>query len=414
MRIEHIRLHNLNSLVGTWEIDLTAPAYRDDNLYAITGPTGAGKTTILDAICLALYGRTPRLARINKNTNDIMSRHTGTCFAEATIAVHDRRYRCYWSQHRARRRADGELQNPKHEIADATSGQLLASSLKTTAATIEQLTGMDYSRFTRAMLLAQGEFAAYLQATPDERAPLLEQITGTAIYSQLSIRAHENYKAARDTLNTLQAETAGITLLTADETAALEAERDTARHAAATLATTQQQTAAALAWLADIARLRAEHAALRDKAAQLAAEAAAFAPRTRPPRTRQPCRYPRRRLHPPQHPAPTTTRRRTQPRHPQRCPARPTKRACRRRHRPGQRPGRPCCRETTTRRQPATLAEHARLRPAPRRPATQPVRTRTARRHNPSRPHQRCRAPQHPATTARRRNPAAHRLRRLA
>ena len=278
MRIEHIRLHNLNSLVGTWEIDLTAPAYRDDNLYAITGPTGAGKTTILDAICLALYGRTPRLARINKNTNDIMSRHTGTCFAEATIAVHDRRYRCYWSQHRARRRADGELQNPKHEIADATSGQLLASSLKTTAATIEQLTGMDYSRFTRAMLLAQGEFAAYLQATPDERAPLLEQITGTAIYSQLSIRAHENYKAARDTLSILQAETAGITLLTADETAALEAERDTARHEAATLAATQQQTAAALAWLADIARLRAEYAALREQAVQLTAEAAAFAP----------------------------------------------------------------------------------------------------------------------------------------
>ena len=278
MRIEHIRLHNLNSLVGTWEIDLTAPAYRDDNLYAITGPTGAGKSTILDAICLALYGRTPRLSRINKNTNDIMSRHTGTCFAEATIAVHDRRYRCYWSQHRARRRADGELQNPKHEIADATSGQLLASSLKTTAATIEQLTGMDYSRFTRAMLLAQGEFAAYLQATPDERAPLLEQITGTAIYSQLSIRAHENYKAARDTLSILQAETAGITLLTADETAALEAERDAARHAAATLATTQQQTAAALAWLADIARLRAEHSALREQAGQLAAEAAAFAP----------------------------------------------------------------------------------------------------------------------------------------
>lgn len=278
MRIEHIRLHNLNSLVGTWEIDLTAPAYRDDNLYAITGPTGAGKSTILDAICLALYGRTPRLARINKSTNDIMSRHTGTCFAEATIAVHGRRYRCYWSQHRARRRADGELQNPKHEIADATSGQLLASSLKTTAATIEQLTGMDYSRFTRAMLLAQGEFAAYLQATPDERAPLLEQITGTAIYSQLSIRAHENYKAARDTLSILQAETAGITLLTADETATLEAERDTARHAAATLATTQQQTAAALAWLADIARLRAEHSALREQAGQLAAEAAAFAP----------------------------------------------------------------------------------------------------------------------------------------
>ena len=282
MRIEHIRLHNLNSLVGTWEIDLTAPAYRADNLYAITGPTGAGKTTLLDAICLALYGRTPRLPRINKSTNDIMSRYTGTCFAEVTIAVRGKRYRCHWSQRRARRRADGELQNPKHEIADAASGQLLAASLKTTAAAIEALTGMDYARFTRAMLLAQGEFAAYLQATPDERAPLLEQITGTAIYSQLSIRAHERYKAARDTLSALHAETAGITLLTAEETAGLEAEKNTAEQETAALAAAQQQTADALTRLADIARLRAEHAALRDQAAQLAAEAAAFAPeRTR-------------------------------------------------------------------------------------------------------------------------------------
>ena len=74
MRILQIRFKNLNSLVGEWEIDLTHPAYVSDGIFAITGPTGSGKTTILDAICLALYGRTPRLDRVNRSGNEVMSR----------------------------------------------------------------------------------------------------------------------------------------------------------------------------------------------------------------------------------------------------------------------------------------------------------------------------------------------------
>ncbi|MGD9822321.1 MAG: AAA family ATPase, partial [Aminobacteriaceae bacterium] len=54
MRIEKIRFRNLNSLVGEWEIDLTHPAFASEGIFAITGPTGSGKTTILDAVCLAL------------------------------------------------------------------------------------------------------------------------------------------------------------------------------------------------------------------------------------------------------------------------------------------------------------------------------------------------------------------------
>ena len=77
MRILYIRFKNLNSLVGEWEIDLSHPAFTSNGIFAITGPTGAGKTTILDAICLALYGRTPRLSKITKSDNEIMSRHTG-------------------------------------------------------------------------------------------------------------------------------------------------------------------------------------------------------------------------------------------------------------------------------------------------------------------------------------------------
>jgi len=82
MKILSLHFKNLNSLAGEWTIDLTHPAYASDGIFAITGPTGAGKSTILDAICLALYGSTPRLDKIT-TANEIMSRQTGECFSEA-------------------------------------------------------------------------------------------------------------------------------------------------------------------------------------------------------------------------------------------------------------------------------------------------------------------------------------------
>ena len=277
MRIHTIRLANLNALTGTWEIDLDHPAY-SDNIYALTGPTGAGKTTILDAISLALYGRTPRLARIGKTGNEIMSRHSGTCHAEITFSTRTGRYRSHWSQHRARRKAGGELQNPKHELADAESGELLATGLKDVAAAIERLTGMDYQRFTRAMLLAQGDFAAFLRAAPDERAPLLEQITGTEIYSRISIAVHERLRDALEQQRQLATETAGITPLDAATHTALTQESTALQKQLAALATRQQQTAVALARAQNIAELTAELARLDEQHTAHQAALARFAP----------------------------------------------------------------------------------------------------------------------------------------
>ena len=277
MRIHTIRLANLNALTGTWEIDLDHPAY-NDNIYALTGPTGAGKTTILDAISLALYGRTPRLARIGKAGNEIMSRHSGTCHAEITFSTRTGRYRSHWSQHRARRKAGGELQNPKHELADAESGELLATGFKDVAAAIERLTGMDYQRFTRAMLLAQGDFAAFLRAAPDERAPLLEQITGTEIYSRISIAVHERLRDALEQQRQLATETAGITPLDAATHTALTQESAALQKQLAALATRQQQTAAALARAQNIAELTAELARLDEQHTAHQAALARFAP----------------------------------------------------------------------------------------------------------------------------------------
>jgi exonuclease SbcC len=214
MRIEQVRFKNLNSLIGEWEIDFTYPAFVADGIFSITGPTGAGKTTILDAICLALFGRTPRLNKVTKSENEIMSRQTGECFAEVTFSTRNGYFRCHWSQHRAHKKPTGELQSPRHELAEADSKKIMETRLTEVSKQIETLTGMDFARFTRSMLLAQGEFAAFLKAAADERAPILEQITGTEIYSRISIRAHETRATIRRELDRLLAEFTGIQSLT--------------------------------------------------------------------------------------------------------------------------------------------------------------------------------------------------------
>jgi exonuclease SbcC len=210
MRIQQLRFQNLNSLEGEWSIDFTAPDYLANGIFAITGPTGAGKTTILDAICLALYGRTPRLNRVNKSANEIMSRQTGYCYAEIIFETRDGCYRCHWSQQRARKKADGELQMPKHEISDFRSGKVLESKIRDVALSVEQITGMNFDQFTRSILLAQGGFAAFLQAPADERAPILEQITGTAIYSEISMQVHQRHREEKNCLDGLQAQIVGM------------------------------------------------------------------------------------------------------------------------------------------------------------------------------------------------------------
>ncbi len=227
MRIRKIRLKNLNSLAGDWEFDLTGETYTTDGIFAITGPTGSGKTTILDAICLALYGSTPRLKTISKSTNEIMHRRASDCSAEVEIATADGVYRCTWAQERAHGKPDGALQTPHHEIADALTGDILTTRKREVPKLVEELTGMDYDRFTRSVMLAQGDFATFLNASPDERSPLLEQITGTEIYSRISVAVHLRRREEHDTLKLLEAEGSGINLLPDEETAALREEEAT-------------------------------------------------------------------------------------------------------------------------------------------------------------------------------------------
>ena len=278
MKILRLQFRNLNSLHGEWSIDFTRPEYVSDGIFAITGPTGSGKSTILDAICLALYGQTPRLGKITKSSNELMSRHTGDCFAEVTFSTPSGTYCCRWSQHRSRRRPDGDLQAQKHEISDALTGQVIQSKLQETLQAIEERTGMDFDRFTRSMLLAQGGFAAFLQAEPDRRAPVLEQITGTEIYSTISMKVHERQRAERTKLELLQADSDAVRLLGEEDLTRLESDQVRNVEIERELSGQAEEASAALRWLQEIARLEQALAGIDNEAAALEAEREAFLP----------------------------------------------------------------------------------------------------------------------------------------
>jgi len=213
MKILRLRFTNLNSLRDEWSIDFTVPPLSEAGLFAITGPTGAGKTTVLDAITLALYGRAARYGT-EPSPEQMMSRHTGFCSAEVEFSCASGVYRSVWQLKRARNLPAGRVQNPKRRVISLPDEQVLTQKIDESNRKIEELTNLNYERFLRSVILAQGDFAAFLKAKPNERTELLEQITGTGIYSDMSSAAHRYAESARSSLDALRLRHAATPVLT--------------------------------------------------------------------------------------------------------------------------------------------------------------------------------------------------------
>jgi exonuclease SbcC len=178
MKIISIFFKNINSLEGEHRINFEQSPFTDTGVFAITGPNGSGKTSILDAITLALYGETYRFDRPSEH---VMTRHTSECFSEIEFALGQEKYRSVW---RVQRDANGELLSPEMQLFHLNDQEeLLAATPHEANTRLAEITGMNFRNFTRSVMLAQGDFAAFLNALDSERMDILEKIVGTDIYA---------------------------------------------------------------------------------------------------------------------------------------------------------------------------------------------------------------------------------------
>ena len=195
MKICKLKLKNLNSFRGEQEIDFESGMLSDASLVAITGPTGAGKTTLLDAICVALYGKTPRLSGTgSQHPRHLISHGEEAGFAEVQFIANNTRYVAIWSLKRGSA-AEVRLSYAEDNklISDKLSrkGKTLGSSQRTVSEEVESILGLDFDAFRRSVMLAQGEFAAFLKADKEDRRTILEATAGISIYDVLKRTLNE-------------------------------------------------------------------------------------------------------------------------------------------------------------------------------------------------------------------------------
>jgi exonuclease SbcC len=299
MKILKISGKNLASLAAEFSVDFEQEPLASSGLFAISGPTGAGKSTLLDALCLALYDATPRLQKISRGAGllpdvgaetvsaqdprTLLRRGAAEAHAEVDFVGNDGlRYRARWSVRRARSKAAGGLQKSTmslHRLPDLIA---LGGTKTEVAQEIAQRIGLSFEQFTRAVLLAQNEFSAFLKTEENERGELLETLTGSAIYSQISKRAFERYKAEQMLMQRLVARLADQAPLALELRVALDASSAQADSVLAAIDQRKAMLEQHLRWQQAAAQLRQNeaHAELALAGANAEVDAAAARRRT--------------------------------------------------------------------------------------------------------------------------------------
>ncbi|WP_347158558.1 AAA family ATPase [Pontibacter chitinilyticus] len=256
MKILSVRFQNLNSLKGEHEIRFDQSPLAEAGLFAITGPTGAGKTSILDAITVGLYGLVHRHS--SDKPLELMTRHTAESASEVEFEANGRRYRSKWHIRRSRGKAEGNIQPVHMELCDMADNEPFDLKPSQVPEKVAELCGLDYSQFLRSVMLSQGDFARFLKASPNERSSLLEKITDTGIYSQISQFAYEKTKAERQKREELERRLQDTELLPEEQRQAYQASIKELAGEEAILAGAIQQLQEKVQWLQQVAQLQAK------------------------------------------------------------------------------------------------------------------------------------------------------------
>ena len=210
MWILKIELQNINSLKCDTPIciDYESEAFLDVGLYAITGSTGAGKTTILDAITIALYHNVARFNKPNvkASLSDVVSFGAAEAMARLTFENKNIRYEAQWSM-RLKAANGRTLANPQENVRlkDLTNSRIISEKKLKFKAEVERITQLNYQQFLRSAMLAQGEFAAFLTANANDKSSLLEQITGDDIYKKIGEISQQKVQSAKSEVEKIKA-----------------------------------------------------------------------------------------------------------------------------------------------------------------------------------------------------------------
>ncbi len=219
MKILNIHFKNINSLEGESRINFEQSPFSDTGVFAITGPNGSGKSSILDAITLALYGET---FRFDRPASHVMTKQTAECFAKIEFSLGGEGYQSSWHVQRAKGDPESELMPPEMQLIHLKDGEVLANTHHEVCARMTEITGMNFRNFTRSIMLAQGDFAAFLNALDSERMDILEKITSTDIYADYKKEVIDNAENAQRELDRLKQELAAIQLMKPEKQEACE------------------------------------------------------------------------------------------------------------------------------------------------------------------------------------------------
>ena len=271
MKILTIRGKNLASLEKEFEVDFTTEPLRSAGIFAITGSTGSGKSTLLDALCIALFDTSPRTNRASESisirdvgdktiqqgdSRTILRRGAVDGFAEVDfISLGGETFRARWTVRRARNKADGSLQSSEIRLNNLSTGKEEQGTKTELLNKISGLIGLTFDQFTRAVLLSQGDFATFLKAKQAEKAELLEKLTGTSIFSDISIAIYEKAKEAEAKWNILNERIQGVELLSDEQMTAFDVEKKEIHNECAALKKDADLRLAQLKWLEEKNRL---------------------------------------------------------------------------------------------------------------------------------------------------------------
>lgn len=276
MKLLNLTIHNIASITDA-TIDFQEKPLADSKIFLISGITGSGKSTILDAICLALYQKTPRMENTKMSgeamaddqatngdklrvddTRLLMRRNTGEAWAKLEFEGGDgRKYCAQWGVRRARNKKSGAIQKVEWSLTDLEKNEQWTKKADIESK-IKEIVGLDFTQFCRTTMLAQGEFTKFLNSNNDEKSAILEKILGVNIYSRIGAKIYEICQSKRADYEQAKAQVDGVDLMSDDQKAKAEAEKEGLDIERKRVTEERVKADSRLKWLNDDIRLREE------------------------------------------------------------------------------------------------------------------------------------------------------------